>query len=159
MDMNILMVCLGNICRSPMAEGVINHKLQQAGLMAMVDSAGLLSYHSGEKPDRRAIDTAARFGIDISGQRARQISINDFEKFDLIFAMDSSVYSELRMFRHPQALNKIHLYLEYAGYPASSDVPDPYYGTMRQFEDCFRLIDSAGNALVNRIVSEVRINK
>ncbi len=155
--MKILMVCLGNICRSPIAEGVVKLKLQQAGLRATVDSAGLLSYHAGEQPDHRAMETAARFGIDISEQRARQITKNDFETFDLIFAMDSTVYSELKSFRHPAANNKIHLFLEYAGYPRGSDVPDPYYGTMRHFEECFKLIDSASDALVKRILADAGV--
>ena len=153
------MVCLGNICRSPIAEGVVKLKLQHAGFNATVDSAGLLSYHSGEPPDHRAMETAARFGIDISNQRARQITKNDFEKFDLIFAMDSSVYSELKSFRHPAANKKIHLFLEYAGYPTGSDVPDPYYGTMRHFEECFKLIESASEALVKRILAEAGVKQ
>lgn len=157
--MKILMVCLGNICRSPIAEGVVKMKLQNAGFNALVDSAGLLNYHSGEQPDHRAMETAARFGIDISFQRARQITKNDFEKFDLIFAMDSSVFSELKSFRHPSGQKKVHLFLEYAGYPPGSNVPDPYYGTMRHFEECFKLIDSASNALVKRILLEAGIKK
>lgn len=153
------MVCLGNICRSPIAEGVVKLKLQHAGFHATVDSAGLLSYHAGEQPDHRAMETAARFGIDISDQRARQITRNDFEIFDLIFAMDSSVFSELKSLRHPSGNNKIHLFLEYAGYPTGSDVPDPYYGTMRHFEECFKLIDSASDALVKRILFEAGVKQ
>lgn len=157
--MKILMVCLGNICRSPIAEGIVKRKLQSAGFDAIVDSAGLLSYHSGEQPDHRAMETAARFGIDISYQRARQITLTDFENFNLILAMDSSVYSELKSFRQSSGIRKIHLFLEYAGYPAGSDVPDPYYGTMRHFEECFKLIESASVALVTRILSEAGVNE
>lgn len=148
------MVCLGNICRSPIAEGIIKQKLHVAGLNAEVDSAGLLSYHAGEQPDHRAMETAARFGIDISHQSARQITKSDFKKFDFIFAMDSSVYSELKSICHLSDINKIHLFLEYAGYPPGSDVPDPYYGTMRHFEECFRLIDKASHSVIKRILSE-----
>jgi protein-tyrosine phosphatase len=157
MAMKILMVCLGNICRSPIAEGIVKKKLHQTGLKATVDSAGLLSYHAGEQPDPRAMETAARFGIDISDQRARQISPGDFDKFDLILAMDNNVFSELCRMSQPQTRSKIHLFLDFSGFPEGSEVPDPYYGTMRHFEDCYRLIYHASDALVKRIITGVSV--
>jgi protein-tyrosine phosphatase len=151
--MKLLMVCLGNICRSPIAEGIVKEKLKKSGFNAAVDSAGLLSYHIGETPDPRAIKIAARFGIDISNQRARQILSEDFDRFDIIFAMDQSVFDALKSLSRKEQRNKIHLFLEFAGYPAGSNVPDPYYGNMSDFEECFRLIDSASDIIIKKILS------
>src|SRR3954471_11133184 len=94
--MKLLMVCIGNICRSPLAEGIMKEKLKKAGLNFYVDSAGMINYHVGECPDHRSIEVAKQYGIDISGQKARMFKRDDFETFDLIFAMDNSVYNQLR---------------------------------------------------------------
>lgn len=152
MNLKILFVCLGNICRSPLAEGILKDKLEKAGLDSFVDSAGLLSYHIGEPPDHRSIETALKHDIDISKQIARKFSTHDFEKFDLIFAMDDEVYDELISYvkSEPQK-SKIHLFLEYAGYETGSIVPDPYYGTKKKFEEVFELIDKASVKIVERL--------
>lgn len=89
------MVCLGNICRSPLAEGIMQHKLNQAGIAAHVDSAGLINYHSGELPDKRSIAVAAKYGIDLTAQRARSFTKDDIKNFDYIFAMDNNNYENL----------------------------------------------------------------
>lgn len=149
---NILMVCLGNICRSPLAEGIIKHKLEKAGINCFVDSAGMISYHAGDAPDNRSIEVARKYEIDITCQRARKFSMNDFEKFDLIFAMDVSVYDEIiSLTKNKEHHPKVHLLLEYAGYPEGSIVPDPYYGSKHDFEKVFKLIDDAGEKIAYKL--------
>ena len=110
--MKILMVCLGNICRSPIAEGVMQAKFIKYQLSVEVDSAGVLSMHSGETPDERATTVAAKYGVDISKQRARQINKSDFSDFDLILTMDPSVHSQIkRLTSDPEQIKKIQLFL------------------------------------------------
>ncbi|MEP7169005.1 MAG: low molecular weight protein-tyrosine-phosphatase [Bacteroidota bacterium] len=152
--MKLLMVCIGNICRSPLAEGIMKEKLKNAGLDFFVDSAGMISYHTGEPPDSRSIEIAKQNGIDISNQLARQITKNDFEKFDLIFAMESSVYDEL-IFLAPSAKQKIkvHLFLDFAEWKFFSDVPDPYYGTKKDFEEVFQLINDVSEKIITKFLS------
>lgn len=151
------MVCLGNICRSPIAEGVLKSKLEDSGLDILVDSAGLLSYHVGEPPDRRAIETAARHGIDISSQRARKFMLYDFENFDLIFAMDQQVYDELiSMTADKNERKKTHLFLEFAECKNGSSVPDPYYGTRKDFDHVFQLVDEASVAIADKLMKMFR---
>jgi len=153
-DMKILMVCLGNICRSPIAEGVLQAQLLKSRIHSVtVDSAGLLSYHVGEQPDKRAMETAVRFGVDISHQQARQIRTNDFSEFDLLFAMDQSVLNQLLSINKTAKFHqRIHLFLEYAGYPEGSIVPDPYYGTLKDFEECYKLIEHASAKILKRMI-------
>lgn len=149
------MVCLGNICRSPLAEGILKHKLEKAGLNFFVDSAGMLSYHVGEAPDHRSIEIADRNNIDISKQVARRFSEDDFEKFDLIFAMDESVYDEIiSLASSEKHRKKVYLFLDYAGYETGSPVPDPYYGSKKDFENVFRLIDEAGEKIVKNLLKK-----
>lgn len=149
------MVCIGNICRSPLAEGILKDKLAKSGLDFIIDSAGIISYHAGEEPDYRSIETARRHGIDISGQIARKFSPDDFEKFDLIFAMDNEVSDELiSLAKSSGHRKKIHLFLEYAGYKSGSIVPDPYYGTKNDFENVFLLIDDACDKMVNKFLKK-----
>lgn len=142
MIQKILMVCLGNICRSPLAEGILQSKLNQSYI---VDSAGTGNWHSGEKPDERSITVAARHGIDISNQRARQIKPNDFDCFDLILAMDSANYSDLlRLAGYAEQKAKIRML-------TGSGVPDPYYGDLSDFENVFEILDRATDELIKEL--------
>ena len=109
--MNVLMVCLGNICRSPLAEGILKHKLKQRNIQALVDSAGTGGYHIGSLPDERSIEIAKKYGIDITDQRARKLRSLDFEEFDLIFAMDTYNFQDLRKLAREEELEKIKLIL------------------------------------------------
>lgn len=133
--MKILMVCLGNICRSPLAEGIMRHRTD---CNWVIDSAGTGNWHVGNRPDKRSIAIAEKYGIDISNQSARQFSVKDFDKFDLIFAMDSSNYSDiLKLAQSEEHRSKVKLIL------GNGDVPDPYYGGEDGFEHVFQLLDEA----------------
>lgn len=142
--MKILMVCLGNICRSPMAEGVMRHKLEQHGIEAIVDSAGTSNYHVGEHPDTRAVAKARQYGINISRLIGRQFTVNDFDEFDRIYVMDSSNFQNItRLARHEADKTKVNLILNEI-YPGQNmSVPDPYYGGEEGFENVYRLLDNA----------------
>lgn len=139
--MRILMVCLGNICRSPLAEGILKSKLNAN---FEVDSAGTAAYHVGNPPDKRSIAVAQQFGIDISQQRARQFKKDDFNSFDLIFVMDQNNYNDVVELAIPAQRRKVHLLRE------NSEVPDPYYGDASAFEAVFHLIDTACETLVKK---------
>lgn len=145
----ILFVCLGNICRSPLGEGILRHHAAERGLANhfIVDSAGTGGWHKGEKPDPRSIETAALHGIDISRLRARQVALSDFNRFDMIFAMDRANLRDLvRIVPHDSSAD-IHLFLDFVGGPVR-DVPDPYYGDESDFEAVFRLLsDGCGRLL------------
>lgn len=133
--MNILMVCLGNICRSPLAEGIMRSKL---GKEHFVDSAGTGSWHVGQAPDKRSIAVAKKYGIEISHLRARQFQVKDFDEFDYILAMDSSNYRDiLSLARSEEDRMKVRLILH------DQDVPDPYYGGEDGFELVYQLLDEA----------------
>jgi protein-tyrosine phosphatase len=150
--MNLLMVCIGNICRSPLAEGIMKEKLKNAGLDFFVDSAGMISYHAGEPPDSRSIEVAKQNGIDISGQVARMITKNDFENFDLIFAMERSVFDELiALASSEKQKEKVKLFLDFAECNSSSEVPDPYYGTKKDFEEVFQLLNEASEKIMEKL--------
>ncbi|MFN3951128.1 MAG: low molecular weight protein-tyrosine-phosphatase [Thermaurantimonas sp.] len=153
--MKILMVCLGNICRSPLAEGILSKKLEKKGIQAVVDSAGLASYHVGEKPDPRTIKNALQHGLDLSMKRARQFRMNDFESFDLIYCADKSILDALRsMAQTPEHISKIKLMTEEA-YPRQMiEVPDPYYGTESDFEKVFQLLDISCEAIIKKHFEE-----
>ncbi len=146
------MVCLGNICRSPLAEGILKDKLHQLGLQAEVDSAGTAAYHEGEPPDKRSQQVALKHGIDISGQRARPFVAEDFDRFDYIYAMDTNNFSDLAaMARNEQDLEKIALILN-ESYPGEDRiVPDPYYGGGDGFEKVFLMLDKACNLIAHRL--------
>jgi len=148
----ILMVCLGNICRSPLAQGILQHKLHQLHMDVEVDSAGTSAYHLGEKPDRRSIEIAKVHGIDISQQRARRFIAADFDTFDKIYAMDASNYADLvAKARSHQEAAKVVLILNMS-YPGSNrQVPDPYYGGKDGFQHVFDLLDSACDQIVESI--------
>lgn len=147
--MKILFVCLGNICRSPTAEGVFRAIAAQelADLALTVDSAGTAAYHAGEPPDRRMREAASRRGYDISDLRARVVEPADFEHFDLILAMDRQNLRTLERRVPAHARQRIKLFLEYAPDAGVSEVPDPYYGGPNGFEHVLDLIEAAARGL------------
>lgn len=147
--MKILMVCLGNICRSPLAEGIMKTKVPESFI---VDSAGTISMHEGEHPDKRAIKTAANHGVDISKQRSRPITRTDFETFDKIYCMDIDVYADVvSKAKNEDERQKISLFLEDAGDHKNAEVPDPYWGDMKDFENVFQLLEKGCNAIKEQI--------
>lgn len=141
------MVCLGNICRSPLAEGILKSKLPDN---FTVDSAGTIDMHQGQKPDFRSIEVAKKHGIDISQQQSRPITTNDLEIFDLIFCMDANNLEDvLKMTKNKQQKEKVQLIL-----PFQKNVPDPYYGDKLDFENVFNLLDSACTNLAQNILGK-----
>jgi protein-tyrosine phosphatase len=152
MATKVLMVCLGNICRSPMAEGLLRHKVRQLNLEVETDSAGTAGYHIGSKPDQRMIDTAAQFGVDISDLRARQFNVNDFDEFDFIFAMDQeNQFNIQKLAKNETQRDKVKLLLEYVNYRNFTEVPDPYYGTKKDFEFVYNMLDEATETLLKTL--------
>ncbi|MBE7509489.1 MAG: Low molecular weight protein-tyrosine-phosphatase YfkJ [Bacteroidetes bacterium ADurb.Bin141] len=151
------MVCLGNICRSPLAEGIMKHKLQQAGIDAHVDSAGLLNYHTGSMPDKRSVNTAGKHGIDITYQRARCITKSDIHQFDYILAMDKSNYENLLEYADKGEESRISLILDFAGL-GKKEVPDPYYGNAGDFENVYYLLDDACQRIVDKLKISSSLN-
>ncbi|MFM7724291.1 MAG: low molecular weight protein-tyrosine-phosphatase [Bacteroidota bacterium] len=153
--MRILMVCLGNICRSPLADGLLRHKVTQRGLAWEVDSAGTANYHVGAPPDARMVDTARTKGFDISALRARQFSKEDFMRFDRIYVMDRSNYTNvIKVANSQEERDKVLFLLEHLYPGKEAEVPDPYYGTSKDFNDVFALVDEATNALLNDLTYE-----
>ncbi len=150
----ILFVCLGNICRSAMAEGIMRKKAAEKNLPLTVDSAGTSNYHTGEAPDKRAQKTAAKHQVDISNQKVRQFTVDDFDAFDEIYAMDTSNYRNiLRLARNDDDRKKVKLMLDML-YPGEEmSVPDPYYGGDEGFEHVYQLLDSACEKICNQHVS------
>jgi len=141
------MVCLGNICRSPLAEGILKSK----STSIIIDSAGIAGYHIGKPPDIRSIEIANKFNIDLTNQRARQFSNNDFNDFDKIYAMDNDNYSKIISLAKNQAeINKVDLILNETYPEEFKSVPDPYYGGEQGFEDIFHLLDKACDIIANK---------
>ncbi|MBP9068731.1 MAG: low molecular weight phosphotyrosine protein phosphatase [Bacteroidia bacterium] len=140
----ILFVCLGNICRSPLAEGIMLHLIDKHNLNWTIDSAGTANYHVGEAPDRRTIANAKKNGVDLSSLRARQFKTNDFDDFDRIFVMDkSNLQNVLKHAKHDEHKSKVDLFLNVLHPDSHSEVPDPYYGTEHDFEQVFQLVYKA----------------
>ncbi len=153
--MKILMVCLGNICRSPLAEGIMKRKIADLGLDWTVDSAGTGAWHIGERPDRRSIAIARKYGIDINGQRARQLRPGDLSHFDLVLAMDQSNYRDiLRYAATQEQKKKVKLIMNFAAPGANQSVPDPYWDD-NGFEEVFQMLDKACTQIVEQ--SGVRV--
>jgi len=153
--MRILFVCMGNICRSPSAEGVFRHVLatRAPDLQVEIDSAGTHDYHIGDPPDRRSIAAARRRGIDLSSLRARRVASEDFAHYDLILAMDEENLRELKR-RAPAAYQeRIRLMMEFAPEATSRAVPDPYYGGAQGFEEVLDLLEEAANGLVQELLA------
>jgi len=152
-NISVLFVCLGNICRSPLAEGIFREVASERGLAdaVRIDSAGTGAWHIGCAPDPRAIAVAKRHGIDISALRGRQVEAADFSRFDLVLSMDARNLRVLRQLSPLNAPRKAHLFMEYAGL-GEQDVPDPYYGRDEGFEAVYQMIREASEALARRLV-------
>ncbi len=147
------MVCLGNICRSPLAEGIMKHKIAQKGLDWQVDSAGTGNYHIGELPDHRSVAVARKYGIDITDQRARQFQKKDFEIFDYILVMDASNYQNvLKLGSSEKEQQKVRLIMDYQAGAELKEVPDPYWDN-EGFEKVFKMLDSACEGFIVTIKS------
>lgn len=146
--MSYLMVCLGNICRSPLAEGILRDKAERLNLDIRIDSAGTSNYHIGQHPDNRTVLNAKQHGIDISKLKGRQFQVEDFDKFDTIFVMDSSNYSDvISLARSENDIRKVEMILNRV-YPNSNmAVPDPYFGGEQGFETVFILLEKACDAI------------
>lgn len=154
---SVLMVCMGNICRSPTAEGVLRHQVREAGLQArvLIDSAGTHDYHPGAAPDERSQHHASLRGYDLSALRARQVSQADFKRFDLVLAMDWDNLAELQDECPPEYQHKLHRLMEYADVPPSDVVADPYYGGKEHFEAVLDHAEIACAGLVKHIRTEL----
>jgi len=152
---SVLFVCMGNICRSPLAEGIFRHRLAEraAHLNVTIDSAGTHSYHVGDPPDQRAQTAAARRGIDISMLGARKVVEIDFERFDYILVMDDENRRALLQRSEPEYHAKVRLFLDYSRANPGAEVPDPYYGGPAGFERVIDLIEEATEGLLDEIVN------
>lgn len=154
--MRVLFVCMGNICRSPTAEGVFRQLVASRApdLRVEIDSAGTHDYHIGLPPDRRSIDAAQRRGIDLSTLRARRVEVADFERFDLILAMDDDNMRELQRIAPANARARVRLLMEYAPQANSRAVPDPYYGGAQGFEAVLDLLEQAAEGLLKELLEQ-----
>ena len=153
---SILFVCLGNICRSPLAEGVLQSVLAERRLAGpiVLDSAATSGWEVGSAPDPRSIAVAAEHGVDISGQRARKVRPEDFSRFDLILGMDRANVRDLKALAPQAARDRVHLYLDFAAGKVA-DVPDPYYDGAEAFASVYRIIREASEALAKRLEATV----
>lgn len=146
------MVCLGNICRSPLAEGIMRKRMLEDGIPCEIDSAGVLSYHEGEPPQSGSILTASKMGIDISGQKSRPFVKSDFNDFDLIFTMDESVHESIIGMALPgDDVSNVHLFLQYAG--TGTNVFDPYKCSSEVFDEVGMVIDLGCRKIIEKIKS------
>lgn len=151
-EMRLLMVCLGNICRSPLAEGAFRAHLDRRGLdWIEVDSAGTGGWHAGEPPDRRSIAVAAAAGVDIRGQRARKLRRDDFVAFDWLLCADRSVLRDVRAMAPAEASAQAALLLDWAGQGEDAEIPDPYTGGAEDFRRVWAMVDAAAAAGVERL--------
>ncbi len=148
--MKILMVCLGNICRSPLAEGILKSKVDSTQIL--VDSAGTGAWHAGSLPDKRSIAVAKKNGIDLTDQRARVFLPEDFTRFDKIYVMDHSNYVNVcKLAPNEQAIDKVQLILNESHPDKNLEVPDPYYGGDSGFDDVFDMLDEACEKIKEKI--------
>ena len=146
------MVCLGNICRSPLAEGILQSKLSSD---FNVDSAGTISMHQGKNPDKRSVKVAANHGLDISMQKSRPISPTDLQNFDLIYCMDQNNLKDvLSLCTSQEQKDKVKLFLKEAEMDGSLEVPDPYWGDLNDFEEVYQLIDRASEKLSKKLMNK-----
>jgi protein-tyrosine phosphatase len=146
----VLMVCMGNICRSPMAHGVLAARVRDAGLeyRVEVDSAGTHGYHVGEPPDRRAQAAASARGYDLGGQRARRLIREDFETFDYILVMDDENLQNAEALRPTNGKARLHRFLEFAPHRREREVPDPYYGGTQGFAEVMDMVEAAAEGFL-----------
>ncbi|MCU7547854.1 low molecular weight phosphotyrosine protein phosphatase [Chitinophagaceae bacterium LB-8] len=157
--MKILMVCLGNICRSPMAEGILEHKAKKAGLNWVIESAGTNGYHIGEPPHRLSQKVARLNGIDICHQRARQFVPEDFDRFDKIYALADDVLDEIRWIAGKKFnSSKVDLLMNELQPGKNLSVPDPWYGTEPGYHEVFKIIDEACEQIISKY-ADVKMNK
>lgn len=156
---SILFVCMGNICRSPTAEGVFRDKVRQAGLTnkVQIDSAGTHGYHVGNPPDGRAQEAANKRGYDLSDLRGRQVSAADFEKFDYILAMDKDNLALLRKQCPPHLQHKVRRLLSFSTRFPNLDVPDPYYGGRSGFDQVLDMVEDAADGLIKDIQQNLKM--
>jgi protein-tyrosine phosphatase len=153
MPVKILMVCLGNICRSPLAEGILASKLPNNKFL--VDSAGTGSWHIGRSPDNRSIATAKKNGLDITNQRGRQFSKNDFDAFDYIFVMDNANYKDvIDLAKNETQKQKVKLILDIVFPNENVDVPDPYYGVANGFDMVYQMLDEACEIIAKKLIAK-----
>lgn len=153
MPVKILMVCLGNICRSPLAEGLLSSKLPKDKFI--VDSAGTGNYHVGRKPDTRSIVTAQKKGLDITHQKARQFNPNDFDDFDYIYVMDSSNYSDvIDLAKNEIQKSKVDMILNHLFPGENVDVPDPYYGLQNGFDMVYEMLEETCDILAKKLIEK-----
>lgn len=152
-QLRVLMVCMGNICRSPTAEGVLRHKLQAAGLAdrVSVESAGTHASHAGEPPDARSARSALRRGYDLSGLKARRVTDDDFQRFDLILAMDWDNFALLEAQAPAARRARIQRLMEFAKRSDAPVVPDPYFGAAQGFDHVLDLVEDACDGLVDHV--------
>ena len=152
-SVKVLFVCMGNICRSPTAHGVFQHLVDAANLSdsIIVDSAGTISYHAGERPDARSAETALRHGIDLSSQRARQVRASDYVEQDYILAMDFDNLRNLQRDCPEQYQHKLQLLLQYHDDEFLDEVPDPYYGGASGFDNVYTMVELACQNLLTHI--------
>ena len=149
MPKKVLMVCLGNICRSPLAEGILKSKV---GKDVIVDSAGTAGYHVGDLPDQRSIAVANKHNVDLTDQRARKICQSDLDEYDLIYAMDQENYDNLRrMAKNDEQRNKINMIMNELYPNENIDVPDPYYGGDHGFEHVYAMLDEATDKILEKL--------
>jgi protein-tyrosine phosphatase len=155
--MSVLFVCLGNICRSPTAQAVFTHKIHEAGVQdaILVDSAGTAGYHTGEAPDDRACEFAARRGYLMSELRARKVCVEDFDRFDFIIAMDYANLNNLQQLKPENTKAQVKLMLSYVN-SVTEEVPDPYYGGNQGFDTVLDLLEDASDALLDSLQLSVK---
>lgn len=150
MKTKVLMVCLGNICRSPLAEGILKSKIDPAKVT--VESAGTGDYHIGDMPDKRSIAVGKRYGIDITDQRGRQFKKEDFDKYDYIYVMDNMNYADVvSLAESEKDKRKVHLILNEIFPKENVDVPDPYHGGEQGFEKVYKMLDEACGIIASKL--------
>ncbi|MBF4518138.1 low molecular weight phosphotyrosine protein phosphatase [Flavobacterium sp. ANB] len=153
MPIKILMVCLGNICRSPLAEGILASKLPKDHFI--VDSAGTGSWHVGHSPDKRSIAVAQKNGLSIDGQKGRQFQTSDFDEFDYIYVMDNSNYRDvIHLAKTPEHKNKVNLILNELFPNENVDVPDPYFGVSNGFDNVYQLLNEVTDIIAKKLIEK-----
>lgn len=146
----VLMVCLGNICRSPLAEGILQSKINPDAVF--VDSAGTAAYHVGNLPDKRSIEVAQKYGINITNQRARKFSVSDYDQYDYIYAMDENNYRNIvSLARNKDDESKVRMILNERYPNKNQSVPDPYYGGNQGFENVYKMLDEACEIIADKL--------
>ena len=153
MPVKILMVCLGNICRSPLAQGILSSKLPKKKFL--VDSAGTGNWHVGKQPDERSIAVAKKNGLDISYQRGRQFSADDFDAYDYIYVMDNTNYNDVvRLSKYESNKDKVQLILNELFPGENVDVPDPYYGVAFGFDSVFKMLNESCEVIAKKLIAK-----